>query len=293
MYYFVYGPLYLLSLLPLRVLYLFADVAYFLIYYVIGYRRKVVQQNLAFAFPAKTEAERGQIAKRFYRNFADSFIETIKGFSASPEFIRRHFNGDFSVLNNLYKQGVQKVQLHSGHNFNWEYANLGIPLQSDFPLLTVYMPITNKLFNRIFYQMRAKTGAKLLSALNVRSEILPYRNERYVLALVADQNPGDPRNAFWVNFFGRPTPFVRAPENGARRGNIPVVFCYFYKVKRGYYQIKFQLNEENPASTKVGELTKRYADFLQWSIEQQPENWLWSHRRWKWDWKEDYGKVIG
>ncbi|HUC81837.1 MAG TPA: hypothetical protein VMR70_13030, partial [Flavisolibacter sp.] len=125
MYYFVYGPLYLLSLLPLRVLYLFADVAYFLIYYVIGYRRKVVQQNLAFAFPAKTEAERKQIAKRFYRNFADSFIETIKGFSASSEFIRRHFNGDFSVLNNLYKQGVQKVQLHSGHNFNWEYANLG------------------------------------------------------------------------------------------------------------------------------------------------------------------------
>ncbi|HEX8316528.1 MAG TPA: lysophospholipid acyltransferase family protein [Flavisolibacter sp.] len=293
MYYLVYGPLYLLSLLPLRILYLFSDVAYFFVYYVIGYRKEVVYHNLSIAFPNKTEAGRKKIAKRFYRNFADSFIETIKAFTASHQFIRERFTGDFSVFEDLYKKGVQKVQLHSGHNFNWEYANLGIPLHLVYPLLTVYMPISNKTFEGIFYKMRAKTGAKLLSALNIRSEILPYRNEKYVLALVADQNPGDPRNAFWVNFFGRPTPFVRAPENGARRGNIPVVFCYFKKVKRGYYQIYFQLGEENPSTTKVGELTKRYADFLQWSIEQQPENWLWSHRRWKWEWKEEYGRVLG
>lgn len=292
MYYLVYGPLYLLSLLPLRVLYLFADLAYILIYYIIGYRKKIVAQNLAIAFPNKSETERKIIAKKFYCNFADSFIETVKAFSASDEFIRKRFNGDFSVFDELYNKGVQKVQLHSGHNFNWEYANLGIPLQLVYPLLTVYMPITNKTFDRIFYKMRAKTGARLLAATNIRSEILPYRNERYVLALVADQNPGDPRNAFWVKFFDRPTPFVRAPENGARRGNIPVVFCYFNKVKRGHYRIYFRLGHENPSATKVGELTKMYADFLQWSIEQQPENWLWSHRRWKWDWKEEYGKVL-
>ena len=292
MYYLLYGPLYLLSLLPLRVLYLFADLAYVLIYYVIGYRRKIVSQNLLIAFPDKTKAERNIIAKKFYRNFADSFIETVKAFSASDQFFRERFAGDFSVFDELYNKGVQKVQLHSGHNFNWEFANLGIPLQSIYPLLTVYMPITNKTFDGIFYKMRAKTGAKLLSALNIRSEILPYRNERYVLALVADQNPGDPRNAFWVNFFNRPTPFVRAPENGARRGNTPVVFCYFNKVKRGYYRIYFHLAHENPSTTKVGELTKMYADFLEWSIGQQPENWLWSHRRWKWDWKEEYGKIL-
>jgi KDO2-lipid IV(A) lauroyltransferase len=292
MYYVVYAPLYLLSLLPLKVLYLFSDVAYLLIYYVIGYRRKVVQQNLSIAFPTKTEEERKAIAKKFYKGFADSFIETIKTFSASAAFVRRHFTGDFSVFNELHEKGVQKVQLHSGHYFNWEYANLSIPLHLVYPLLTVYMPITNKTFNQIFYKMRAKTGAKLLSALAIRKEILPHRNEKYVIALVADQNPGDPRNAFWVNFFNRPTPFVRAPENGARRGNIPVVFCYFIKEKRGYYTIHFQLAEETPSTTKVGELTKKYAGFLQWSIEQQPENWLWSHRRWKWEWKEEYGKII-
>ena len=292
MYYLVYGPLFLLSLLPLRILYLFSDVAYFFIYYIIGYRKKVVQYNLSIAFPNKTKAERIDIEKKFYRNFADSFIETIKAFTASDEFIRTRFTGDFSVFNELYHKGVPKIQLHSGHNFNWEYANLGIPLYSVYPLLTVYMPISNKPLDRIFYRMRAKTGAKLLSATNIKAEILPHRHERYALGLVADQNPGHPKSAYWVHFFGRPTPFVRAPESGARRGNIPVVFCYFKKVRRGYFEIFFHLAEENPSATKVGELTKRYAQFLQHSIEQQPENWLWSHRRWKWEWKEEYGKIL-
>ena len=184
------------------------------------------------------------------------------------------------------------MQMLLGHNFNWEYANLSTPLHIVYPVLTVYMPITNKVFDRIFYKMRAKTGAKLIAATNIRAEILPYRNDKSALALVADQNPGHPKSAYWVNFFGRPTPFVKAPESGARRGNIPVLFCYFKKIRRGYYQIYFQLATETPATTEVGELTKRYADFLQWSIEQQPENWLWSHRRWKWDWKEEYGNVI-
>lgn len=292
MYYLIYGPLYLLSLLPLRLLYLISDVAYLFLYHIAGYRREVVKNNLAMAFPQKTKAEREAIAKGFYKSFADSFTENIKALSASNAFIDKHFTGDFSVFDALHKKGVQKVQLHSGHYFNWEYANLSVPMHLVYPFLGVYMPISNKAFDHMFYKMRMRTGAKLLSATNIRSEILPYRNDKYVLGLIADQNPGDPRNAFWVNFFNRPTPFLRAPENGARRGNIPVVFCYFKKEKRGYYRIIFQLAEETPSSTKVGELTKKYAAFLQWSIEQQPENWLWSHRRWKWEWKEEYGKVI-
>lgn len=292
MYYLVYGLLYLLSLLPLRVLYLFSDLVCALLYYAIGYRRKVVRYNLSVAFPAKTEGERKAIAKKFYRSFTDSFIESVKALSASPHFIRTHFTGDFSLFEDLYKKGVQKVQLHSGHNFNWEYGNLRLPLQLPYLFLGVYMPISSRVLDRVFYKLRARTGARLLSATNIRSELLPYRNERYVLALIADQNPAEPRNAFWVNFFNRPTPFLRAPENGARRGNVPVVFCSFQKERRGYYRIFFHLAEKTPAATKVGELTKKYAAFLQSAIEQQPENYLWSHRRWKWNWKEEYGKVI-
>lgn len=292
MYYAVYGFLYLLSLLPLGVLYLFSDLAFFILYYLAGYRKKVVHYNLSVAFPQKTEAERKAIAKKFYHNFTDSFIETIKALSASPAFFRKRFTGDFSVFDALYQKGVQKVQLHSGHNFNWEYGNLSLPLRLPYLFLGVYMPITSKIFDRLFYRLRLRTGGRLLSATNLRLDLMPYRNEKYVLALIADQNPGDPRNAFWIHFFNRPTPFLRAPENGARRGNTPVVFCHFQKEKRGHYRIYFQLAEEQPAGTKVGDLTKRYADYLQRAIEQQPDNYLWSHRRWKWDWKEEYGKII-
>jgi KDO2-lipid IV(A) lauroyltransferase len=291
MYYVVYGLFYFISLLPLKILYLLSDFVYFLIYYVVGYRKKVVYSNLKLAFPKKSDKERKKIAKRFYHNFSDSFIETIKLFSANEKFIRKRFYGDFSVLDYLFEKG-KRCQLHSSHNFNWEYANLGIPLNLKHQLLTVYMPIENKTFEKIFKKLRRKTGAILLPATNLRKAIIPYRNTVYALALVADQNPGVPDSAYWINFLNKPAPFVKGPESGARRGNIPVVFTYFLKEKRGYYRIYNVLAEENPANTKPGELTLKYVRFLEEMIRKNPDVWLWSHRRWKWDWKEEYGKIL-
>src|SRR6476620_6784945 len=131
MYYVVYGVLYLLSLLPLTVLYLLSDFVYFLIYRVAGYRKKVVLHNLSIAFPEKTEKEREQIAGKFYRNFTDNFIETIKLLSAGKNFIRKHFSFDNRLLNELYQQG-KKCQVHLGHNFNWEMANLAVSFYTPY-----------------------------------------------------------------------------------------------------------------------------------------------------------------
>lgn len=293
MYQVVNGLFYVVSLLPLRLLYLFSDLGYFIVYYIIGYRKEVVAKNLLIAFPEKTEEERKKITRQFYKNFCDSFIETLKTFSASKAFIRKHFTGDFSVFDELKAKGHQKVQLHSGHFFNWEYANLSIPIHLPYLLLTVYMPINNKMFDRIFYNLRAKTGAALADARNLRTEVIPYRHKEYVIALVADQNPAEATRGFWINFFSKPAPFIKAPESGARRGNIPVVFTHFTKKKRGYYTIHFQLANETPANTKQGELTVQYARYLEKAIREQPSNWLWSHRRWKMDWKPEYGEIIG
>ena len=292
MYYIVYGFLYTISLLPLKVLYWISDFSYFLLYYIIGYRKEVVFSNLKQAFPEKGEKEVEKIAKKFYHNFTDSFIETIKLFSVNEKFIRERFYGDFSVLDYLYDKR-KKCQFHTSHNFNWEYASLGVQLNIKHRLLTVYMPIENKIFDRIFKKLRSKTGAALLPATEMRKAIIPWRNTLYALALVADQNPGNPNSAYWINFLGKPAPFVKAPESGARRGNIPVVFSYFLKEKRGYYRIYNSLAEENPVNTQPGELTIRYVRFLEEMIKKNPEVWLWSHRRWKWDWKEEYGEIIG
>ncbi len=291
MYQIIYGLLYFLSLFPLRILYWIADFIYILLYYVFGYRKKVVKENLAGAFPEKNDLDRRSIAKKFYRNLADSFVETIKLISASDQFIMSHFKGDYSLFHTLYEKG-KKCQIHSGHHFNWEYANVALPLSIPYKLLTVYMPVQSAVFEKIFMRLRSKTGAIMLPATNMRAAILPHRNTIYALGLVADQNAGNPSSGWWIHFFGKPAPFVKAPESGARRGNIPLIFSHFVKERRGYYRIYFKLAEEEPASTLPGELTVRYVRFLEEVIRENPDMWLWSHRRWKWEWKEEYGAVL-
>jgi Lauroyl/myristoyl acyltransferase len=289
MYHLVYGLLYLVSLLPLRVLYILSDGFYVLIYYVIGYRKQVVFNNLKLAFPEKSDAERTRIAKQFYHNFIDTFIETIKMVSASDRYIQKRVSGNWEVLNELYKTG-RSVQIHLGHTFNWEWANLAGAREMHYTFLGVYMPIRNQVFDRLFKKIRSKSGAVLLAATNMRNEMLHWRGRQYALGLVADQAPPGPEKAFWLNFFGRPTPFITGPETGARAGNIPVVFASIEKPRRGYYKVIFSLADMEPADLPRGELTRRYVAHLEQVIQQNPDMWLWSHRRWKQPWKEEYSK---
>ncbi|HTM91935.1 MAG TPA: lysophospholipid acyltransferase family protein [Flavisolibacter sp.] len=291
MYSIVYGLLYLVSLLPLRVLYLFSDFAYFIIYHVAGYRKKVVLDNLSIAFPEKTEIERKKIAKKFYRNFTDNFIETIKLLSAGKNFLRKHYICDVKLFEELYQQG-KICQVHLGHNFNWEIANLAMAFYTPYTMLAVYMPITNKIIDRLFRKIRSKTGVVLLPATKMRTAMLPWRDKQYLLALVADQNPGVPSKGYWLNFFGRPTPFVTGPEKGARANDAAVVFVHFTKTKRGYYEAHPELASLEPNSLPETQLTQNYIQYLERVIKANPEMWLWSHRRWKHNWKPEYGKII-
>jgi KDO2-lipid IV(A) lauroyltransferase len=290
MYYLIFGLFYLVSLLPFRVLYLFSDLAYFIIYRVMGYRKEVVMQNLTIAFPQKTEAEKEVIARQFYRNFTDTFIETIKFMSASQASINKRFEGDFSVVNELHKSG-RSIQIHLGHNFNWELANLAVAPSLPGKVLGVYLRINNRVFDRLFRYIRSRFGSQLISAIHMREEMLPHRGTQYTLGLIADQSPGNIGKAQWVNFFGRPTAFMKAPESAARRNDLPVVFCHFTKPKRGYYKAHVELAVDHSAALPDGELTKHYAAFLERVMSQHPEVWLWSHRRWKHEWKPEYGEV--
>lgn len=290
MYYVVYGLLYLFSLLPLPVLYLFSDLAYVLVYYVTNYRRDVVMSNLLLVFPDKSDEERKTIAKKFYRNFCDHFLEMLKLISASEKFIHRHFTGDYFVFDKLHEQG-KKCQLLLAHNFNWEIANLAVADKVKQKFLVVYSPIRSKILGRIFFKMRTKTGAILLSSREMKNAIYPYRDDDYLLALVADQTPSNLFKAGWYDFFGRPTPFIKGPERAARTGNIPTLFFKLVKIKRGHYHFEYLLSEEDPHSLPEGELTRRYVQYLKQLLRENPEVWLWTHRRWKHEWKPEYGEV--
>ena len=288
MYHFVYGFLYLLSLLPMWLLYGISDVIAFFLFTVMRYRRTIVLSNLAIAFPEKPEKERLRIAKRFYRNFTDNFIETLKLLSAGPDFLQERFVIDNpELLDHFYNQG-RKLQLHLGHLFNWEMAGVAMPPRTRYTFIVVYMPVENKVFERLFLRLRGRLGTVLLPATAMQRSIMAYRHTRYMLTLVADQAPGGPENSYWLNFFGQPTPFVRGPERGARIADIPALFVRLYKVKRGYYRAELITIADHPATLPEGELTRRYRRLLEDAIRREPDSWLWSHKRWKFPWKEEF-----
>lgn len=283
MYYILYPILYIFSLLPLRILYFISDALYGIIYYVIGYRKKVVLQNLLTAFPLKTEQERVRIAKDFYHRFIDSLIESIKLLSAPLSFFDKHFTGNWEVLNQFHQSG-KSVQLHLGHNFNWEWGNAILPKKVKIPVLGVYMPISNKSFDRLFRKMRSRGGARLLSAHRMAKDFLPYRKTQYCLALIADQNPPNMRQAGWFDFFNRKTAFTTGPAKNAINNNSVVLFAFITRPKRGYYKVLFSVAEENPAATTEHELTAKFVNYLENVIQENPPMWLWSHRRWRRKW---------
>jgi KDO2-lipid IV(A) lauroyltransferase len=245
-------------------------------------------KNLLTAFPEKSQEERKRIAKQFYKNFVDTFIETIKLLSADEIFLKKHHTvKNLELLQRLHSEG-RRVQVHLGHNFNWEYANAALAIETPFTFLGVYMPIKNKNFDRLFRDLRSKFGTVLIPATDMKNAMMPYRNELYMLGLIADQVPGDTKRAYWINFFGKPAPFARGPERGARAGNIAVVFAHIYKTRRGHYITEFSFCYENPADMPDGELTKVYVQFIEDVIRRNPDMWLWSHRRWKREWKSEY-----
>jgi KDO2-lipid IV(A) lauroyltransferase len=289
--YVVYGIFWLISLLPLRVLYILSDALYGLAFYIVKYRRDVVMNNLKIAFPEKTEEERLRIAKKFYHNLVDTFIETIKMISASDKFILRHFTGNWEVLNNVYPTG-RKVHLFIGHNFNWEWGNVAGAHELKFPFIGIYLPLSNKIFDRLFIKLRSRGGTILVRATHMREDILPHRNKQYLIGMAADQNPGHLPVAVWFNFFNRPTPFLVQPARAAIVNNSIAAFAFIRKKKRGYYEVVFTIAEENIDNTNEIELTGRFVKYLENVIRQYPDMWLWSHRRFRHEWKEEYGRVV-
>jgi Kdo2-lipid IVA lauroyltransferase/acyltransferase len=287
MYYIIYPILYLLSLLPFFILHGISDFFAFLLFHVIKYRKDIVLNNLKIAFPEKTEAERIKICKKFYLYFTDALIESLKFISISKKQLIKRSTGSFDVINELIDKGYN-INLMAGHQFNWEYANLLYSINLKIPFVGIYVNISNKALSKIFFDMRSRYGTVLMDSLAFKNNRHEVFEKQYMLALAADQNPKFPNNGYWLNFFGRPTPFSSGPERGAIKNNAAVVFIGFRKVKRGYYAFDTTLLCEEGGKTKVGELTNLYKDALEKTIRQDPANYLWSHRRFKFEWNEEY-----
>lgn len=268
-------------------LYALGDVIGWLLFGVIGYRKKIILQNLRLSFPQKTEAEIKSIAKGFHRNFMDTWMETIKFMTISKTRVQRMVQFDFSLFEKLYAEG-KSCQCMSGHFMNWELYNVTIPAFQPLVFLGIYMRISSPAMEKLFRRLRGRFGTVLIPADEVKNGLDAYMQQPYMLALGADQSPAKPDKARWMNFLHQPTAFPPGPAKNACRTNVPVVFPWLQKVKRGHYIIHVEMLESEPARLSEDEITRKFAHKLQSIIEQYPENYLWSHRRWKHSWKPEY-----
>jgi KDO2-lipid IV(A) lauroyltransferase len=194
------------------------------------------------------------------------------------------------MVNDIIEKG-KNIHFLGAHQFNWEYGNWLLPVKINLPVAVVFMPIKNKILNRIFLRVRGRFGAVMVDATNYSKDIKKVARQQHVLALVADQNPGAPGNAYWLNFFKRPAPFLVGPEKGAVRSNNAVIFTRYVRIKRGHYYFENHVITENAGEYKPGELTRKFRDFIQDSISHDPAGFLWSHRRWKHEYKREYSRL--
>ncbi|GAB3920710.1 lysophospholipid acyltransferase family protein [Larkinella terrae] len=278
------------SKLPISFLYAISDVLFFLMAYIIRYRKKVIDLNLKRSFPEKSDTERLLIAKKFYRNFADVLVETFKlpGFSPTELKNRVTFINP-EVVQDKLAQG-QAVLIMASHQCNWEWAP-SASVVNGMPADAVYKKLTNELSERLVYYIRSNFGAKPVPMKQLLREMVTRRNEARLIALVADQIPDQPEFGYWTTFMHQETPFYPGPERLARSFNLPVFYIEMQRIRRGHYSLTFYPIAEPPyANLTDGDILNRYRDRLEQTIQEAPSDWLWSHKRWKHQ-KEKYAKT--
>ncbi len=272
----------ILSALPLGILYLLSDFAHFILSYIFPYRKKVIEGNLRNSFPEKSNAEIIKLRNQFYQYFTDIFFEFVKGYRISPEEVMKRVQliGDQEVKNRLSNN--QPVILVAGHQGNWEWAIHRLAM-TNYTNDIVYQKLSNKKFNDFTYAIRTRFSG--INLLEKRESVVLTRERKNIpraICLLADQAPQKPETAYWTNFLNQDTAFFTGMERFAREYNYPVFYVELIREKRGFYQLKYELLVDAPFNEiPNGEIIERFARKLEKSVQKYPDQYLWSHRRWK------------
>jgi len=284
LYYLIIYPI---SKLPFGVLYIISNSFYYLIFYVFPYRKKVVKQNLQIAFPQLNEHEINLICKKFYKHFCDIVVETIKVFSIDEETLHKHLhivNPEYLIK---YHNQNKSVILVTGHYANWEWAALAFTGKTNFKTMGIFKPLSNNFFNQLLISSRGKFGCELCAPKQVGVFIENHKEQQYAYGFIADQNPSNVSKGHWMEFFGKQVPVNFGLEKYAKKYDMPVVFGKILKQKRGYYTMEYIELTDAPNSFKDGKICEMFMKFLEQIIKEEPQYWLWTHKRWKHSPKEN------
>lgn len=281
-YIIVYPILWLVSILPFRVLYVFSDFLSFILLHIIGYRKQVVLKNLQLAFPEKTENELLKIRKQFYSHFVDVFMEMIKSLTMSEKSVRKHFifeNTD--VIHDLYKKN-RSIILVGSHYANWEWL-VSLANLVEHKCYAVYTPIGNKYFDKMMRKNRSKYGGNMVTPRATRRTYAKNAENGQIAlnALVSDQSPQLKKAKYWTTFLNVFVPVHVGAEQIAKSLDQSVVYYKVTKVKRGYYTCSFKILAENPNDYPNFQITDLFLKEVEQQIAEAPQYYFWSHNRFK------------
>ncbi|WP_367278623.1 lysophospholipid acyltransferase family protein [Mucilaginibacter sp.] len=260
-------------------MYLISDFLFVILYYIVGYRRKVVQENLQNAFPEKLVAERADIEKKYFKYLADLIVETIKMITISKaEMQRRVICTNPEVVQN-YQAAGKSVTAVAGHYCNWEWA--GMEFSIDTRLFVIYKPLTDDVYDNFFIKIRSRFGAVAVAMKQTLRTMVAHKNEFTVTVFAGDQTPVREQSNYFTDFLNQPTAVFLGIEKIARLIDSAVIFYDMKRVKRGYYTYTIVPLVENAKESAEYEITEAHVKYLDALIKKEPQYWLWSHRRWK------------
>ena len=281
-YYIFYGLNWMLTLLPLRVLYVVSDVAFLFLYYFPSYRRKVVSSNLRNSFPEKSREELKIIEKKFYKHLADLFVETLKLTHMGKQQLMKRFTvSNIEITEKLLKEKRDIIAV-MGHYNNWEWL-AALPFYTDYKPVSIYKPLRNKYFNKFLNDLRSKHGMFLTPMSMIVREIVDDRRNgiNTISAFISDQTPVKKEIKYWTSFLNQDTPVYIGTEKVAEKYDMAVVYFNIQKIKRGYYNLSIELLFEHTTGLPENLITETHVRRLEENIRKNPEYWIWSHRRWK------------
>jgi KDO2-lipid IV(A) lauroyltransferase len=275
-------PLWLLTKLPLWLLFFISDFLFLLTYYIVRYRRKIVYENISKSFPDKSDSEKRVIIRNFYHYLCDYFIESIYMINMNLEECNKRYSFENpEIIERLFSQ-KKNIILATSHYGNWEWAS-NLSVHIPYAILGIYKPLSNKIFDRLFIHIRGKYGSlpvPMNKTLRVVKEYLE-SGKSFALYLVSDQRPSPEDISFWTNFLNRETPVITGIDRLAKKYDLAVVFLEVHRVKRGYYKIYYRLLTDNPKLESTNAINEKYIRTVEHMVLEKPELWLWSHNRWK------------
>ncbi len=278
-FYLTYPIIYLIASLPFRALYMVSDGLHFLLR-LSGYRKEVILVNLKNAFPEKTQAEINKLCDDYYRYLCDLILETFKTLTMTEKEARERCLFHKADWMEKLRQEGQSIILVLGHYGNWEWAGPGFQLNSGFPLVVIYRPLSNPYFERMMVRMRTKFGTRIAPVQQTLRELVASRHTLTATTFIADQ-AAPKESSYWMTFLHQDTSVFTGPEKLAMKFNYPVVYLNIARPRRGYYELHFEPLALHPKESKENEITTAFMNRLEKEIVKDPIPWLWSHKRWK------------